>query len=128
MFESCRDRQFSTACGALIRLRETVDLAAIRKDRAIFIDQIVGPQRLRTVSAIGQSFPPGRAFERRTPTTITNLNDLLSERSEVRTRGFALDREQHTLGDRATGIAVKDHLGNLHAISVPVPTARVRRR
>lgn len=127
-------------------LQETVDLASIRKDRAIFIDQIVGPQRLRTVSAIGESFPLyctangkaylatlenseienllGRSFERRTPTTITNLNDLLSELSEVRTRGFALDREEHTLGICAAGVAVKDHLGNPHAISVPVPTAR----
>jgi DNA-binding IclR family transcriptional regulator len=127
-------------------LQETVDLAAIRKDRAIFIDQIVGPQRLRTVSAIGESFPLyctangkaylatlenseiesllGRSFERRSPTTITNLNDLLSELSEVRTQGFALDREEHTLGICAAGVAVKDHLGNPHAISVPVPTAR----
>ena len=38
-------------------LRETVDLATIRKDRLLFIDQVIGPQRLRTVSAVGETFP-----------------------------------------------------------------------
>jgi DNA-binding IclR family transcriptional regulator len=127
-------------------LQETVDLAAIRKDRAIFIDQVIGPQRLRAVSAIGESFPLyctangkaylamlddehierllGRSFERRTPSTITNLNDLLSELKGVRAQGFAIDREEHTLGISAAGVALVDHLGNPHAISIPVPTAR----
>ncbi|WP_375142327.1 IclR family transcriptional regulator C-terminal domain-containing protein [Bradyrhizobium sp. CCGB12] len=95
---------------------------------------MVGPQRLRTVSAIGESFPLyctangeaylttlkngevenllGRSFERRTPTTITNLNALLSELSETRTRGFAFDGEEHTLGICAVGVAVRDDLGN----------------
>lgn len=66
----------------------------------------------------------GRSFERRTPSTITNLNDLLSELNRVRARGFALDREEHTLGICAAGVALPDHLGNPHAISIPVPTAR----
>ena len=38
-------------------LKETVDLAAIKKDRLIFIDQVEGSHRLRTVSAIGEAFP-----------------------------------------------------------------------
>jgi DNA-binding IclR family transcriptional regulator len=127
-------------------LQETVDLAAIRKDRATFIDQVIGPQRLRAVSAIGESFPLyctangkaylatledeqierllGRSFERRTPSTITNLNDLISELNEARAQGFAFDREEHTVGICAAGVAMPDHLGNPHAISVPVPTAR----
>jgi len=65
----------------------------------------------------------GRSFERRTPTTITDLNDLLSELNEVRSQGFAFDREEHTLGISAAGVALPDHLGNPHAISIPVPTA-----
>ena len=36
---------------------ETVDLAMFRNDAMIFIDQVVGNQRLRTVSAIGETFP-----------------------------------------------------------------------
>jgi hypothetical protein len=38
-------------------LGETVDLATIRKDHLIFVDQVIGPQRLRTVSAVGETFP-----------------------------------------------------------------------
>ena len=38
-------------------LRETVDLATVRKDHLIFIDQVIGSQRLRTVSAVGETFP-----------------------------------------------------------------------
>jgi len=38
-------------------LRETVDLAAIKKDHLVFIDQVPGSQRLRAVSAVGESFP-----------------------------------------------------------------------
>src|SRR5262249_41107591 len=38
-------------------LRETVDLAAVKGDHLVFIDQVTGPQRLRTVSAVGDTFP-----------------------------------------------------------------------
>ena len=38
-------------------LSETVDLATIQKDHLIFIDQVIGPQRLRAVSAVGETFP-----------------------------------------------------------------------
>jgi DNA-binding IclR family transcriptional regulator len=127
-------------------LRETVDLAVIKKDRLIFMDQVVGSQRLRTVSAVGESFPLyctangkaylaslsdrsverllGRTFEARTPSTITSLDRLLAELATIRASGVATDQEEHTLGICAAGIAVSDHLGNPHAISVPVPASR----
>ena len=127
-------------------LKETVDLAVIKKDRLIFIDQVVGSQRLRTVSAVGETFPLyctangkaylatlseraverliGRTFAARTPNTITSLNRLLPELAKIRTSGIALDEEEHTLGICAAGIAVADHLGNAHAISVPIPATR----
>ena len=38
-------------------LHETVDLAVVKKDHLVFIDQVIGPQRLRTVSAVGETFP-----------------------------------------------------------------------
>jgi DNA-binding IclR family transcriptional regulator len=41
-------------------LEETVDLATVKKDQLIFIDQVIGSQRLRTVSAVGESFPRQR--------------------------------------------------------------------
>src|SRR4029079_12249427 len=38
-------------------LNETVDLATIKKDHLIFVDQVIGPHRLRAVSAVGAPHP-----------------------------------------------------------------------
>ena len=38
-------------------LHETVDLSTVKKDHLVFIDQVVGSQRLRTASAVGETFP-----------------------------------------------------------------------
>ena len=37
-------------------LRETVDVASVKRDHLVFIDQVVGPQRLRTVSGVERRF------------------------------------------------------------------------
>src|SRR5215470_12848001 len=72
-------------------LHETVDLSTIKKDHLVFIDQVIGSQRLRAVSAVGDTFPlyctangkaylaqlsddaiealVGRTYEARTPKT-----------------------------------------------------------
>jgi DNA-binding IclR family transcriptional regulator len=127
-------------------LGETVDLATIQKDHLIFIDQVIGPQRLRAVSAIGEMFPLyctangkaylaqldeiaiarliGTTYERRTPNTITRLNALLRELRAVRKTGVAFDHEEHTVGICAAGVVLRDLLGNDIAISVPVPAQR----
>src|SRR5215472_7509010 len=82
-------------------LRETVDLATVKKDHLVFIDQVIGSHRLRTVSAVGETFPLhctangkaylaeldevtiarliGTKYERRTPNTLTRLADLLRD-------------------------------------------------
>ena len=127
-------------------LHETVDLATVKKDHLVFIDQVIGPQRLRTVSAVGETFPLyctangkaylaeldrgaierliGQSYERRTPKTLTRLNDLIDDLTSVRRSGVAFDREEHTLGICAAGVAMRDLLGNSIAISVPVPAQR----
>ena len=127
-------------------LRETVDLATVKKDHLVFIDQVIGPQRLRTVSAVGETFPLhctangkaylaeldevaiarliGTKYERRTPATLTRLDDLLKDLKAVRKSGISFDREEHTLGICAAGIVMRDLLGNHIAISVPVPVQR----
>lgn len=127
-------------------LRETVDLATIKRDHLVFVDQVIGPQRLRTVSAVGESFPLyctangkaylaqlddaavekllGQNFEARTPHTLKSLPGLLADLKTVRKTGVAFDREEHTIGISAAGVALRDLLGNYVAISVPVPTPR----
>src|SRR5262252_7767167 len=127
-------------------LRETVDLAAVKGDHLVFIDQVTGPQRLRTVSAVGDTFPLyctangkaylagldevaiarliGTRFERRTARTIVRLEELLKELKAARKSGVAFDREEHTVGICAAGVVMRDLLGNDVAISVPVPAQR----
>jgi DNA-binding IclR family transcriptional regulator len=127
-------------------LRETVDLSTIKGDHLVFVDQVAGSQRLRAVSAVGETFPLyctangkaylaqlddaaverliGRRYEPRTAKTLTRLDKLLSELKTVRKSGVAFDREEHTLGICAAGVALRDLLGNYVAISVPVPTTR----
>lgn len=127
-------------------LHETVDLAMVRKDHLIFLDQVTGSQRLRAVSAVGETFPltctangkaylaqltdaavetlVGRSYPARTPKSITKLDTLLKELAAVRRNGIAFDREEHTVGICAAGVALQDTLGNAVAISVPVPSQR----
>jgi DNA-binding IclR family transcriptional regulator len=131
-------------------LSETVDLATIKKDHLIFIDQVIGPHRLRAVSAVGETFPLyctangkaylaqldevaiarliGTSFERRTASTITRLDELLKELRTARKSGVAFDREEHTVGICAAGVVMRDLLGNDVAISVPVPAQRFHAR
>jgi IclR family transcriptional regulator, acetate operon repressor len=127
-------------------LHETVDLAMVRKDHLIFIDQVTGAQRLRAVSAVGETFPLyctangkaylaqlsdaavekliGRSYAARTPKSLTRLDALIADLNTVRGAGVAFDREEHTLGICAVGVALQDPLGNPVAISVPVPSQR----
>jgi DNA-binding IclR family transcriptional regulator len=131
-------------------LHETVDLSTVKKDHLVFIDQVIGSQRLRTASAVGETFPLyctangkaylarlsdpaiealiGRAYEARTNKTLTRIDSLLAELKSARRSGIAYDREEHTLGICAVGVALQDPLGNAVAISVPVPAQRFHNR
>ncbi len=127
-------------------LKETVDLSVIKKDHLVFVDQVIGSQRLRAVSAVGETFPLyctangkaylaeledaavarliGTTYERRTPRTLTRLDELLRDLKSVRKSGVAIDREEHTRGICAAGVVTRDPIGNAVAISVPVPAQR----
>ena len=127
-------------------LKETVDLAAVKRDHLVFIDQVMGSHRLRAVSAVGDAFPlyctangkaylaqlnddeieqlVGARFDARTPSTLTTIDRLLDDLKAVRASGVAFDREEHSIGICAAGVALRDPLGNFVAISVPVPAQR----
>lgn len=51
---------------------------------------------------------------------IANLGRILDEITET---GIAFDNDEHTDGICAAGFAFEDWAGNIHAISVPVPTS-----
>ncbi len=127
-------------------LQETVDLSIPKKNQVIFIDQVIGSQRLRTVSAVGEGFPVhctangkaylaalpddeivrriGRHYPASTPNTRHSFDLLRSDLAKVRRMGYSLDREEHTLGISAAGILVTDALCDPLLVSIPVPTSR----
>jgi DNA-binding IclR family transcriptional regulator len=127
-------------------LNETVDLSLLDGTRAVFLDQVVSAQRLRAVSAVGDSFPlhafaGGKAIlasmtpteldallperlERLTPNTITSRRALRKELDVVRRTGIAYDREEHSLGICAVGAVIPSIYGDIVAVSVPTPTHR----
>lgn len=131
-------------------LEETVDLAVIKDDHLVFVDQIVGSHRLRAVSAVGEAFPlyctangkaflatlsdrdvarrVGRRLARRTPMTLVTLAALLEDLAKARKKGVAIDREEHTQGICAAGVALRDLMGGWVAISVPVPSQRFQQK
>jgi DNA-binding IclR family transcriptional regulator len=125
---------------------ETVDLAVLRGDHLLFLDQIAGTHRLRAVSAVGEPFPlhstaNGKASlallsdaeirQRLKGTRLVTakgkartLSALLQEIAEVRRTGIAHDREEHSPGICAVGVAFSDQSGTIYSISIPVPANR----
>jgi DNA-binding IclR family transcriptional regulator len=125
--------------------KETVDLAVFRDDHMVFVDQVVGTHRLRTVSAVGEIFPMtdtanGKAalalLEDEKVAAIAGqelksagearrpLSDFLKEVEGIREAGVAWDLNEHTEGISAAGFAFQDPVGLIYAISIPVPTYR----
>ena len=127
------------------RTKETVDLAVLRSKRLVFVDQIPGTHRLRTVSFVGETFPlcdtaNGKAClaklnDKQILARLAEEQPLIAEDSSrlqayqdeittIRETGIAFDRDQHTAGISAVGGAFVDLQGDIYAISVPTPSSR----
>ncbi len=96
---------------------ETVDLSVLRGGQMLFIDQVESAHRLRAVSAVGVRFPLESAANGKAAQTL--LNDSGASLSDV-----TFDRDEHTAGISAAGIAGRTVGGHIVAISVPAPTDR----
>lgn len=123
---------------------ETTDLAVQRGSSMVFLDQVAGIHRLRTVSSVGDIFPLTTTANGRASLALMGDEEAwtLAERearmlgqtlekegfftmlNQVRTSGLAYDLEEHTSGVAAIGFAFEDAAGTRHAISVPVPVSR----
>ncbi len=126
---------------------ETVDLSVADNDKAVFVDQVAGTQRLLAVSVVGGAFPlhcsaNGKAFlaafpdaqiarlkkrlvlERHTKNTITTWPALEREIARVRETGVAFDREENSPGVCAAAVAFETPRGELAAISLEAPAER----
>lgn len=126
--------------------RETIDLSVIRGKSAVFVDQVLGSQRLRAVSAIGDQFPLhctacGKALlatlapeklnqflktqlEIFTPNTVVDPEKIRQDIERIQQTGLSYDQEEHTEGICAVAISFEDPMGRAYAVSIPVPTPR----
>lgn len=130
------------------KVTETVDLSVLRGSGMIFLDQVPGTHRLRTVSAIGDVFPLTTTANGRAVLSMMDrarARDLVEtewKRREMRedwpefaakldataATGIAYDLDEHTVGISAVGAGFTDMSGELHAISVPIPSTRFREK
>lgn len=107
---------------------ETVDLSVLRGREMWFIDQVESTHRLRAVSAIGVRFPVTGTANGKAALALLADDSIPSamreEIAEIRSSGIAFDRDEHTAGISAAGIARRIAGGQVVAISVPAPTDR----
>lgn len=125
--------------------KETVDLAVFRDDHMVFVDQVIGSHRLRTVSAVGEIFPMTTTANGKAVLALLDddqlvaiaapelkaagenarpLSAFMKEIEDVRETGIAWDFMEHTDGISAAGFAFSDPMGLIYAVSVPVPSHR----
>ncbi|MFK8034075.1 MAG: IclR family transcriptional regulator [Hyphomicrobiales bacterium] len=138
--EQCRDliTELSQKTG------ETSDLSVMRGSKMIFLDQVPGSHRLRTVSSIGEAFPltttaNGKACLARLPIDQVkpivqlewenrqidgDIDAFVRGLNEIKATGLAYDIGDHSEGISAIGISFVDLTGDLLSISVPVPSSR----
>ncbi|WP_414688385.1 IclR family transcriptional regulator [Mycobacterium sp.] len=96
---------------------ETVDLSVLHGKQMLFIDQVESPHRLRAVSAVGVRFP--------LETTANGKAALeLLDHEHLSSSSITFDRDEHTVGISAAGMARRTAGGHIVAISVPAPTDR----
>lgn len=130
--------------GLMQRTDETVDLSVLRGRHMVFLDQVQGTARLRTISSIGEEFPVtttanGRACLAKLHTEHAkklaseewqefgiknNWKELKKQLSDIEKNNIAFDLNDHTSGISAVGFAFVDSIQELHAISVPIPSSR----
>lgn len=96
---------------------ETVDLSALQGRQMLFIDQVESTHRLRAVSAVGVRFPLESTANGKAAL------ELIADEGLSRS-GIAFDRDEHTVGISAAGIAGRTSGGQIVAISVPAPSER----
>lgn len=128
------------------KLGETVDFSIVQRDKIVFLDQVVGSERLLAVSHVGDAFPLhcssvgkaylatladdeirrliGDRYERRTPRTVTDLARLGAALEPIRQSGIGIDEEEHCEGICAVGIVFDAGARDWYGLSVPIPVGR----
>ena len=129
-------------------LDETVQLAVLDGRFNVYVAKVDGTQRLVLASEIGRRLEAhatglgkillaglapqeldrrlaGVELERFTPNTITDGDELKREIARITSSGYALDKEEYTIGVRCVAVPVRNHNGDIvAAMSVSVPRVR----
>lgn len=125
---------------------ETVDFSIVHGRELLFLEQILGRERIQAVSRVGDRFPLhscsvgksylgqfsndqvariiGKKYEALTPNTATTFGDLAERLQDARKSGIGSDDEENSLGIVALGFAFEDRPGEWFGISVPMPVDR----
>lgn len=128
--------------------KETVNLAVLRSNYAVNVDQAMGPSTLATYDWVGSLTPlhatsSGKvllaalsADERdrilketglpaRTPRTVTSRSKLENQLLDVSREGYCVIREEFEIGLNAIAVPVYNHMGSvIGAVSISGPAFR----
>ncbi|GAA5194168.1 IclR family transcriptional regulator [Arthrobacter gyeryongensis] len=130
------------------KYEETVNLAVLRSNFAVNVDQAMGPSMLATYDWVGSLTPlhatssgkvllatlkadeRGRILEEtglppRTPRTITSREELENQLLDVSRNGYAVTRDEIEIGLNAAAAPVYNHMGTVvGAVSISGPAFR----
>lgn len=128
---------------------ETVNLGILINDKILFIDVFesshtlsanfkIGTQLPSHLTAIGKSILStwkedeiknlflNKPFERFTPSSVNDIESLITQLRTFNENGWALDDEEYSLGIRCMAAPIKDHTGKTIAgISISGPVTRM---
>jgi IclR family transcriptional regulator, acetate operon repressor len=127
---------------------ETANLAVLDDDHVVYLAQAPGRHRMRMFTEVGRRVLPhstavGKVLmawhsedqvrrvvarlglPRRTPHTLTSLEQLFAELADVRRRGWAVDDEEEEVGVRCLAVPVGPGPRAVAAVSVSGPASRL---
>lgn len=130
------------------KLGETVNLAILDGNDAVYVYQAEGKQRVRMFTQIGARAPLhasgvgkvllawgdpetverflGVRLEAYTEHTLTARDGILAELARIRERGYGLDLEEFELGVRCVAVPIKGGAGQVVAgLSISAPLSRM---
>ncbi|GGT07983.1 IclR family transcriptional regulator [Streptomyces chromofuscus] len=125
-------------------LGETIHMGRLDGRDVAYLATRESHEYLRTISRVGRRLPahvgglgkallaerpdaelPDGPYEALTPNTRTTRASLAADLAEVRSRGYAVDREEGVLGIVGFGLALRYDTPAQDAISCSVPVARL---
>jgi len=126
---------------AVLEGQEIIYILRIRKRKYLPFDIRIGTKLPVHCTAMGKVLmamgPPEKTaailktitFQPLTSHTITNSEEFLKELEQVRLKGYAVNDEELSIGNRAIAAPVSDERGTaVAAVNLAVPTARCSRK